>query len=76
MGGRFPSTAYDRWKLDSPEEHNPIVGYDWQGEVIHLTDNDDYIDIDGEWVLDEPSDIAEYIRYNYQIVNTYDMEEE
>lgn len=68
-------TNYDLWLMSEPAERNPIVGYDWQSEAIHLTDNDDYIDIDGEWVLDDPHEIAEFVRYCYQKVNTYDMEE-
>jgi hypothetical protein len=57
------------------EQDNPKVSVDWQGEPIYLTDNDSYIDFEGVWVLDDKDEIAEFIRYNYQSVNTYDMEE-
>ena len=60
--------------MEPEEQDNPTVGVDWQGEPIHLTDNDNYIDFEGVWVLDDKDEIAEFIRYNYQSVNTYDME--
>ena len=68
-------SQYDRWLTTPPDEYNPIVGEDWQGNLIQLTDNDEYIDIDGDLVLNDKDELQEYLTTKYDVINTYSMEE-
>lgn len=57
-------TTYDQWKLDSPEEPEPITT-DWKGEEVYEWELEDFfVDPNGELVhLDDARD---YIKESFE----------
>ena len=56
-----------------PNEH---IGYDWLGQDIYSDDMDDYIEYEGDYILDDPEHIRAYLLENGVIKNTMQIYEE
>ena len=69
-------TNYDRWKTTPPEQPSVLIGHDWLGRPIFSDDNDEYIFLDGEYILDEPDEIRAYLLQHAVIVDTMQIYEE
>ena len=68
-------TNYDRWKTTPAEQPNKLVAYDWLSRPIFSDDNDEYIFIDGEYILDEPDEIRAYLLQHAVILDTMQIYE-
>lgn len=52
------------------------IGYDWLGRDIYSDDNNDYIDLEGDLILDEPDEIRAYVMQHAVIKTTMQLYEE
>lgn len=52
------------------------LGCDWLGMAIYSDDMDDYIEYEGDYILDEPDHIRAYLLENGVIKNTMEIYEE
>ena len=68
-------TNYDRWKTTPAEQPSVLVAYDWLSRPIFSDDNDEYIFIDGEYILDEPDEIRAYLLQHAVILDTMQIYE-
>ena len=62
--------------MQPAEQPSMLVAYDWLSRPIFSDDNDEYIFLDGEYILDEPDEIRAYLLENGVIKNTMDIYEE
>ena len=66
--------------LGVPQEPSELpnihIGYDWLGQDIYSDDGDDYIEHEGDLILDDPNDIRCYLLENAVIKNTMQLYEE
>ena len=62
--------------LEPKEQPHELVAYDWLSRPIFSDDNDEYIFLDGEYILDEPDEIRAYLLENGVIKNTMEIYEE
>lgn len=62
--------------IESPEQNRVCVGYDWMNRPIFSDDNDEYIYLEGEYILDEPDEIRAYLLQHAVIVDTMQIYEE
>jgi len=66
--------------LGVPQEPSELpnihIGYDWLGQDIYSDDGDDYIEHEGDLILDEPEHIRAYLLENAVIKNTMQLYEE
>jgi len=62
--------------LQPKELPHEFIGYDWLGMAIYSDDMDDYIEYEGDYILDEPEHIRAYLLENGVIKNTMDIYEE
>ena len=69
-------TNYDRWKTTPPELPSVLVAYDWLSRPIFSDDNEEFILIDGEYVLDEPDEIRAYLLQHAVILDTMQIWED
>ena len=53
-----------------------LIGYDWLGYEIYSDDMDDYIEYEGDYILDDPDHIRAYLLENGVIKNTMEIYEE
>jgi hypothetical protein len=61
----------------NPEElPHELVAYDWLSRPIFSDDNEEFILIDGEYVLDEPDEIRAYVMQHAVILDTMQIYEE
>ena len=58
------------------EQPHELVAYDWRGRPIFSDDNDEYIFLDGEYILDEPDEIRAYLLQHAVILDTMQIYEE
>ena len=58
------------------EQPSVLVAYDWLSRPIFSDDNDEYIFIDGEYILDEPDEIRSYLLQHAVILDTMQIYEE
>ena len=58
------------------EQPHVHIGYDWLGRNIYSDDMDDYIEYEGDYILDEPEHIRAYLLENGVIKNTMEIYEE
>ena len=56
--------------LEPPEQPHALVAYDWLGQEIWSDDNDEYIELDGEYILDDPDQIRAYVLQHAVILDT------
>ena len=56
--------------LGPPEQPHALVAYDWLGQEIWSDDNDEYIELDGEYILDDPDQIRAYVLQHAVILDT------
>ena len=63
-----------RDSLGVPQEPSELpnihIGYDWVGQEIYSDDNDEYILLDGEYILDDPDQIRAYVLQHAVILDT------
>ena len=52
------------------------IGYDWLGQDIYSDDGDDYIEHEGDLILDDPNEIRAYLLENAVIKSTAQLYEE
>lgn len=52
------------------------IGYDWLGQDIYSDDYDDYIEHEGDLILDDSEHIRAYLLENAVIKNTMQLYEE
>lgn len=57
------------------DPHIPVAR-DWLDKVIYSDDMDDYIEYEGDYILDEPEHIRAYLLENGAIKNTMEIYEE
>ena len=62
--------------LEPESELHIHVGYDWLGEEIFSDDNDDYIEHEGDLILDDSNEIRAYLLENAVIKSTAQLYEE
>ena len=62
--------------MEPIEQPSELVAYDWLSRPIFSDDNDEYIFLDGEYILDEPDEIRAYLLENGVIKNTMEIYEE
>ena len=62
--------------LEPKEQPHELVAYDWLRRPIFSDDNDEYIFIDGEYILDEPDEIRAYLLQHAVILDTMQIYEE
>ena len=58
------------------EPPHVYLGCDWLGMAIYSDDMDDYIEYEGDYILDEPEHIRAYLLENGVIKNTMEIYEE
>ena len=58
------------------EQSSELVAYDWLSIPIFSDDNDEYIFLDGEYILDEPDEIRSYLLQHAVILDTMQIYEE
>lgn len=69
-------TNYDNWLMKEPlEQPSELVAYDWLSRPIFSDDNDEYIFLDGEYILDEPDEIRAYLLQHAVILDTMEIYE-
>lgn len=56
--------------MEPPEQPHILIAQDWRNHPIYSDDNDDYIEIDGEYILDDPDHIRAYLLKDSVIKNT------
>ena len=62
--------------LQPKEPPRVYLGCDWLGQAIYSDDMDDYIEYEGDYILDEPEHIRAYLLENGVIKNTMEIYEE
>jgi hypothetical protein len=62
--------------LQPEEQPHELVAYDWLSRPIFSDDNEEFILIDGEYVLDEPDEIRAYVTQHAVILDTMQIYEE
>lgn len=62
--------------LEPQDEPHIHIGYDWLGHEIWSDDGDDYIEHEGDLILDDPNEIRAYLLENAVIKNTVQLYEE
>lgn len=62
--------------LEPEEQPHLLVAYDWLGQEIYSDDNDEYILLDGEYILDDPDQIRAYVLQHAVILDTMQIYEE
>ena len=64
-------------QLMQPEDQpHVLVAYDWLGQEIYSDDNDEYILLDGEYILDDPDQIRAYVLQHAVILDTMQIYKE
>ena len=64
-------------QLMQPEDQPHIlVALDWLGQEIWSDDNDEYIELDGEYILDDPEQIRAYVLQHAVILDTMQIYKE
>ena len=58
------------------EQPSLLVAYDWLSRPIFSDDNEEYIFLDGEYILDEPDEIRDYLLQHAVILDTMQIYEE
>lgn len=61
--------------MEPLEQPSELVAYDWLSRPIFSDDNDEYIFIDGEYILDEPDEIRDYLLQHAVILDTMQIYE-
>ena len=56
--------------LEPEDQPHALVAYDWLGQEIWSDDNDEYIELDGEYILDDPDQIRAYVLQHAVILDT------
>ena len=69
-------SQYDQWLTTPPEQPSELVAYDWLSRPIFSDDNEEFILIDGEYILDEPDEIRAYLLQHAVILDTMQIYEE
>ena len=62
--------------MQPTEQPSVLVAHDWLSRPIFSDDNDEYIFIDGEYILDEPDEIRSYLLQHAVILDTMQIYEE
>ena len=62
--------------LHPKELPHEFIGYDWIGQEIYSDDMDEYIEFEGDLILDEPDEIRAYLLEIGAIKNTMEIYEE
>ena len=62
--------------LQPKEQPHELVAYDWLSRPIFSDDNEEFILIDGEYVLDEPDEIRAYLLQHAVILDTMQIWED
>ena len=62
--------------MEPLEQPSKLVAYDWLSKPIFSDDNDEYIFLDGEYILDEPDEIRAYLLQHAVILDTMQIYEE
>ena len=62
--------------MEPSELPNIHIGYDWLGQDIYSDDGDDYIEHEGDLILDDPEHIRAYLLENAVIKSTAQLYEE
>lgn len=62
--------------LEPQEQPHLLVAYDWLGQEIYSDDNDEYILLDGEYILDDPEQIRAYVLQHAVILDTMEIHKE
>ena len=69
-----------RDSLGVPQEPSELpnvhVGYDWLGQAIYSDDLDEYIEYEGNLILDDPNEIRCYLLDDGVIKDTMQLYEE
>lgn len=64
-------------QLMEPEDQpHVLVARDWLGQEIYSDDNDEYILLDGEYILDDPDQIRAYVLQHAVILDTMQIYKE
>ena len=62
--------------LEPSELPNVHIGYDWLGQDIYSDDLDDYIEYEGDLILDDPNEIRCYLLEDAVIKDTMTLYQE
>ena len=62
--------------MQPTEQPSKLVAYDWLSRPIFSDDNEEYIFLDGEYILDEPDEIRAYLLQHAVILDTMQIYEE
>ena len=62
--------------MQPPEQPSELVAYDWLSRPIFSDDNDEYIFLDGEYILDDLDEIRAYLLQHAVILDTMQIYEE
>jgi len=62
--------------LQPKELPHEFIGYDWLGRNIYSDDNHEYLELDGDLVLDEPNEIRAYMMQDAVLKTTNQLYEE
>ena len=62
--------------LETEDQPHVLVALDWLGQEIWSDDNDEYIELDGEYILDDPNQIRAYVLQHAVILDTMQIWED
>ena len=62
--------------LQPEEQPHVYLGCDWLGQAIYSDDMDDYIEYEGDYILDDADHIRAYLLENGVVKNTTEIYEE
>ena len=62
--------------MQPEDQPHVLVAYDWLGQEIYSDDNDEYILLDGEYILDDSDQIRAYVLQHAFILDTMQIYKE